>query len=521
MLNNKASIKPVFPEPLQSCKTSHIKIKRSFLLALGGTAAGLSYLFMQPWLSWFCLVPLFLVLDETKLKQSFIYSLIYGAIAALILFYWIIPVAGRYSGRFTFHSLIFYAGAVFYFSLYFALFGSGYRFLHRYTESSIISGASVSGLYVLLEIIKLNLFPGMPWFHYNFAVTQSQNIWAIQWASLGGIYIIIFTIVLFNYLLSQYLIKKETNLYAIASAVIIIFFGGGFLLSINKIPGSKDKFNAVILNENISAETRWNDLTGDSLANVFFRLNEEAAKYKPEMIIWSESAIPWKFETDDDFVPKVLRITYWSRADHLLGILSTSMQDKRLVYNSAYLIKYDGRIIDRYDKTILLDFLEKPFNGGPLTVLPFINISRYNNILTGRKQKVIKSGKADIGVLICNESLSEKIYKNYIKEGADLFILMSNDSWFENTMLQVHHFYITRLYAVMMGRDVIVNSNRGVTGLIRANGEINALPLSNKARIFSCEADLHNAKTVYFRIQNFTIPFYLLLTFISVFKRRH
>jgi apolipoprotein N-acyltransferase len=522
MLNNKASkIKPVFPEPLQSCKASHIKIQRIILLALGGVATGLSCLFMLPWLPWFCMVPLFLVLEESKLKQSFIYSLIYGAIAALILFYWIIPVAGRYSGRFTFHSLFFYAGAVFYFSLYFALFGSVYRFLHTHTESSIISGVSVSGLYALLEIIKLSLFPGMPWFHYNLAVTQAQNIWAIQWAPLGGVYIIIFTIVLFNYLLSQYLIKKETNLSAIASAVIIIFYGGGFLLSLNKIQDSKDKFNAVILNENISAETRWNDLTGDSLANVFFRLNEEAAKYKPEMIIWSESAIPWKFETDDAFVPKVLSITYWSRADHLLGILSPSMRDKRLVYNSAYLIKYDGRITDRYDKTILLDFLEKPFNGGPLTILPFINISRYDNILTGRKQKVIKSGKADIGVLICNESLSGDIYINYIWEGADLFILMSNDSWFENTMLQAHHFYITRLYAVMMGRDIIVNSNRGITGLIRADGEVNSLPLSKRARIFSCAADLHYGKTVYFRIQNFTIPFYLLLTFISVFKRRH
>lgn len=442
-------------------------------------------------------------------------------LTALILFYWVIPVAARYSGRFTFLSVFFYGAAVIYFSLYFALFAVGYRLMNNRSKALILSGVSVSALYVLAESIRLSLFEGLPWFHYNLAVTQAQNKWAIQWASFGGIYLIIFAIVLFNYLLSQYMIKKEKVFIAAASALIISFYAGGYLLNLSKIPYYKDKFSAVIINENISAETRWNDQTGDSLVNVLFRLNEKAVRYNPDMITWSESAIPWKFEMDDDFVHKVLSITYRSKADHLLGILSPSLTDKRLVYNSAYLIKYDGRITDRYDKTILLDFLEKPFNSSPLPLLPFINISRYDNIISGRKQKVIRSGKAKVGVLICNESLSGNMYENYINNGADLLILMSNDAWFENTVLQMHHFYITRLYAVMMGRDIIVNSNRGITGIIHADGETNILSPSKTARVFNCEAGLKSGKTFYFRTQRFTIPFYLMLILISVFKRRH
>ncbi|MGE5499274.1 MAG: hypothetical protein ACM3Q2_14420, partial [Syntrophothermus sp.] len=166
-----------------------------FLTAAGGILTGLSYLFMLPYTAWFCLVPLFFILEGAKLKQSFFYSLAYGAIAAFILFYWVIPVAERYSGRFTLHSLLFYAGAILYYSLYSALFGSGYRFLHRYSCNSILSGVSVSGFYVLLEYLRLSLFQGMPWFHYNLAVTQAQNDWAIQWTSIGGLYIVIFIIV--------------------------------------------------------------------------------------------------------------------------------------------------------------------------------------------------------------------------------------------------------------------------------------------------------------------------------------
>ncbi|MGE5457978.1 MAG: apolipoprotein N-acyltransferase, partial [Methanococcaceae archaeon] len=479
------------------------------------------FLFMQFYLAWFCLILLFFILEETNLKQSVFYSFLYGIITAVILFYWVIPVASKYSGTFTFHSLLLYGAAVIYFSLYFGLFGIGYKLLQRSMNSLLLSGVSVSGFYVLIELTRMSLFPGLPWFHYNLAVTQAQNNWAIQWGSVGGIYIIIFIIVLFNYLLAQYLMKKERKLLIIAATVPLIFWGVGFLLNYTKVETGDNKFTAVLLNENISAETRWNDQTGDSLANVFFSLNKKAVEFDPDIIIWSETAIPWKFEPDDNFIPKVLSITCRIRADHLFGILSPSIPDDKQVYNSAYLIKRDGKIMDRYDKTILLDFLEKPFSNGALSVLPFVNISRYENVLSGRKQNVIKSGKAIIGVLICNESLCGEIYAKYINENANLFVSMSNDAWFENTMLQIHHFYITRLYAVMTGRDIIVNSNRGITGLIRSSGDIEALPHSESARTISCEANLYAGKTIYSGLKNLTIPFYLFLTFYPIFFRRH
>jgi len=490
------------------------------ILLIGGIVMGVSYLFLQFYLAWFCLIPLFYILDKANTKQSFLYGLLYGAISATILYYWIIPISTRYSGEFTFYSLLLYCAAIIYFSLYLAIFGIGYSFLRSRSKSLILTGVSISGLYVMLEIIKMHLLQGLPWFHCNLAVTQAQNNLIIQWASVGGLYIIIFFIVFFNYLLTQFLFRKKLILLKIATGVIIIFLLGGFFLSITSDETVNNKFNTVLLNENIPAETRWNDSTGDSLANLFFKLNEDAVKYDPDLIIWSETAIPWKFEPDDEFIPKVLSITHRSKADHLLGIFSPSSQSDQIVYNSAYLIKNDGRITGRYDKTVLLDFLEKPFNSNLLSVLPFINTSRYDNILPGKSQQVLKSGKAQIGVLICNESLSEDVYARYIRAGANLLVLMSNDAWFENTPLQIHHFYMTRIGAVMTGRDVIVNSNRGMIGIIRGNGVIEVLAHSNKARILNCEAHLSSKTTIYSAIKDFTIPFYLLLTIFPIIIRR-
>jgi apolipoprotein N-acyltransferase len=488
------------------------------ILVFGGTIAGISYLFMQFYLAWICLIPLFYLFERSSAKQSFLYAILYGLVTSSLFFYWIFPVATRYSGQFTYFSLLCYLASVLYFTLYFAFWGIGYKILQKHSKNTILLGISISSYCTLVELVKMQIFPGLPWFHYNLAATQAQNLWIIQWASVGGFYIIIFAIVFFNYLLTQFLIRKEIVFLKIAVVGITVLLVGGYVLSIANDEDAEEKIKAVLLNENIPAETRWNDLTGDSLANIFFKLNKEAVKFDPDLIIWSESAIPWKFESDDEFIPKVLSITRRSKADHLLGILSPSIRNSQLVYNSAYLIKNDGRLADRYDKTILLDFLEKPFAGG---MIPFINTSRYDNVLPGKLRKVIKSGVANIGVMICNESLSEDIYVKYLKAQANLLVLMSNDAWFEGNPMQMHHFYITRIEAVMAGRDVIINSNRGIVGIIRGNGKIEAFQQSNTARVIDCEANLYSKTTVYAEIKNLIIPFYLLLTIFSIIKKRH
>ena len=491
------------------------------ILSMGGILTGISLLFLQFYLAWFCFVPLFYILEKANTKQSFFFGLTFGIITSSILFYWVFQVTARYSGGFTIYSLLLYIAAIIYFSLYFALLGIGYRYLVSRSGNLVLAGLSIAAFYTLLEYIKMHLYQGMPWFRVNLAVAQAQSKWAIQWASLGGFYIVIFFIVCINYLLTQFLYKKDVFLFKAAIVVLVIFWGCGFLLSVTNNKIAENKFNTVLLNENISAETRWNNSTGDSLVNIFFRLNKQAVKYNPDLIIWSEAAIPWKFEPDDEFIPEVLKITHRSKADHLLGIFSPSSENDKYVYNAAYLIKNDGRITGRYDKSILLDFLEKPFNSALLSMLPFANTGRYDKILPGRSKHLISTGRARIGVLICNESVFEEKYITYIKEGANLLVLMSNDSWFENTPLRMLHFYYTRIEAVMMGRDVVVNSNRGVTGIIRAGGDIRVFPCSSKARIVNCEAHLFSGRTVYSNIKGFTIPSYLLIIIFSNIKRKH
>ncbi len=486
------------------------------LLAGSGILTGLSYLLLQPYVAWCCLIPLFVVLDGRQARGAILSGALYGAVTALILYSWIVPVATRYSGVFTLHSVLLYGGSVVYFSLYTAAFGFGYAALRRRTENAILFGISISALFTLLEIIRMHVLQGSPWFHYSLALTQAREPWILQWAGVGGSPLIVFAMVLVNCCVAKWLRTKDGLLVRAAVAVMAVCFLGGALLAATRNADGGAPYSVALLNDNIPAEMRWDDRSGDSLAAVLFRMNDEAARQDPDLIVWSETAIPWTLKPDDEFIPAILNITRRSQADHLVGIWSASPQNSRLVYNSAYLVTPSGSVSDRYDKMLLLDFLERPFGGATGALLPFLNTSRYDNILPGSSRRVIASGRAQLGVLICNEGLSEEMYAKYVQEGATLLVLMSNDAWFEGTPLQLHHFYAAALHAVMCGRDLVVNSNRGIPGIVRATGAVEAFQPSNVARVVKCEARPSSRTTVYSHLRDLTVPLYVLLLCMSL-----
>jgi apolipoprotein N-acyltransferase len=98
----------------------------------------------------------------------------------------------------------------------------------------------------------------------------------------------------------------------------------------------------------------------------------------PDIIVWSETALPWTFRTDDDLLTRVLQITYPANAGHILGILSEADDDPSKVYNSVYYIEPDGRVTSRYDKVDLLSFIEKPLLD-PSFRVPFLSEGIHHN----------------------------------------------------------------------------------------------------------------------------------------------
>jgi apolipoprotein N-acyltransferase len=473
------------------------RFKNCLLALLSGIMLGASVNYLLFWLAWISLIPLFIALEGEKPGESFITGLFTGIASGAVCFQWMYPVTQRYTGAQTPAGIFLIALC----AIYFSLFTGGFAYLYNFIAQRFSPKGKYNlvkyvltacSLWIIFEWVRMKISIGMPWFLCDLSVTQTKCNYLIQLSPLTGALGISAVIVSINYLFFSAFQKRSIKLVCYALGLLGLNFVIGYIAVNFYSPEDVYSKKVVIISENIKAETRWSDKTGDSLAAIFFRLNSKAASLKPDLIVWSESALPWTFSYDDALIHKALSITYESKASHLVGMLTESTSEKGKVYNSAYSIDYDGKVTSRYDKKELLKFLEEPLfeNSAVSVMLPFFANTGYKNALRGDRRVPVSTPAGSAGILLCSESLSPTATLEYAENGGVGFLVnMSNDAWFENTELTDLHFYCCRLRAVENRKDIIINSNRGSSGFIDSKGEI--LIKRNSDKPFTLSADIH------------------------------
>ena len=478
------------------------------LVIVSGILSGLSVYHMNPWLIWVALIPLFVVLPAQSIKRSIFYGLLFGIAKGGILLHWIVMGTARFSGTETLLGIPLFLIVILYYALYPILFTLIYSKLILREKNKnvpvIIQIFLASFLWISVEWLQMNLLMGIPWVKDTIAFSQLRSLYGIQLASITGQWGISFIVIAANLLFALAIKNKKRNYFVFGFTIIILFYMSGFAIYTLNDNTEGEKIKAAIIQENIKAETRWDESNGDALAKRFFDLNREAASWNPDLIIWSETALPWTFRADDDLVKIVLEITKHTQAGHILGILSESEKYPDKVYNSAYYIQPDGAISSRYDKVNLLSFIESPLISEDFKI-PFLSEGMFSNILKGSSYKPLSSDFGKLGTLICNESLTPYEASKIISNGADLLINISNDAWLENTHLIDQHFYVARLRAIETGKDMLTNSNRGYGGHISGNGEIITQNISKEAHCTVSTVTLRQKTSFYYKCQDWFI----------------
>jgi apolipoprotein N-acyltransferase len=76
------------------------------------------------------------------------------------------------------------------------------------------------------------------------------------------------------------------------------------------------------------------------------------------------------------------------------------------------------------------------------------------------------------GVAICYESIYGRFYTEYVKNGANLMFIITNDGWWGNTPGYRQHLTYASLRAVETRRSIARSANTGISALINQRGEI-------------------------------------------------
>lgn len=464
-------------------------INKLILSLLSGCIIGFSMRFNSlAFLLWFGFIPLFLSLQDTKPKLALLLGLTSGLGCSLFMLNWIISTVSIYMGGGIGGSFLAFTIIALLYSSRFVIFTFLFSWMQfSNNKDSILRMILVAAIWTSLEYLNAITTTTFPWFTFHLGYTLVFLPKFIQLAEFAGVFGISFSIVLVNYIFFLFFNTKKKSYLISGFGILLIQFIFGWLLMANVSDGEKN-IKVSIIQENMPAQMRWEDTLTDSLVEYYYLAPlHEAANNNPNLILWSETAIPWKLFQDDNLVYEALNITWPSRAGHIIGMHSEVPNKPEKTYNSAFYIQPDGAITGRYDKMYPLTFLESPLYNGTKTgkwMLPFFTKSRLK-IEPGKRINLLKTPYGKVGISICNESLLGFHTRNSVNQGANFLMVMSNDAWFANTDFPYYHFTHTIIRAVENRRDVAVNSNRGYATIVDASGRIMRKNISDNPTVLN------------------------------------
>ena len=186
---------------------------------------------------------------------------------------------------------------------------------------------------------------------------------------------------------------------------------------------------------------------------------------------------------------------------------STEIQEGVWVnsYNSALQI-IPNQEVEVYHKAKLVPGVEifpyirylKPILGDAM--LDFGGANSSLGIDKERKVFSNRFNKAKMAPIICYESIYGEYVTDYVKNGANLLAIMTNDSWWDNTEGHKQLLSYARLRAIETRREIVRAANSGISAHINARGDILQDTFYDDRTALLVKANLLEEKSIYTKI---------------------
>jgi apolipoprotein N-acyltransferase len=431
-------------------------------------------------LAWIALVPLLIALQEKTLRPAFFLSLLTGTGFWMGHCYWVNVVPGVTWTDFTLCGL--YLGS------YVGLFAVVVGFVSRHTRLPLL--LTTPAVWVAVEYLRAHAgFLGVPWALLGHS--QYRNLSLIQLASLTGVYGISFVIVMVNVTVSECILAWAVGspqppaphrLTPWQSGTIT-----GAVLALSLIYGIQalaqssggETVSVTVVQGNIAQELKWKLEMQKLNLDTYVRLTHEARQQsQTSLMVWPETAVQGFLPQDLYVLSTFARLVHGINVPVLVGGSqrpTSGPKEWRTTHrlNSAFLIAPLRGIVRSYSKMHLLPFGEYlPYQD----VLPwparFTSIPDIANFLPGEDYTLFDLEGHRFGVLICWESLFPELARQFVNQGAEFLINMTNEAWFAETAAPYQFLMMNVFRAVENRVSVVRSANTGISGFIDPYGRI-------------------------------------------------
>ena len=396
-------------------------------------------------------------------------------------------------------------------------------------------------IWVAYAYLSENWFAGFPYGDIAYALYNFKPF--VQIADITGIWGISFLAILPQPFLGRYLsdwlngkserfipyVRKNIVFVALYLVLIIanLIYGG---VKISEWRGKEpDRVWDVVAVQHNHDSWKGGYTTYLHNFNNLRRLTLEAmAETDPDAVIWSETAfvpsIAWHtaysvegtgYEQTarlvDDFVsfavglgiPLITGNSEGVIADPSLPPILEDGSTNRMDYNTVILFD-DGEIKETYRKQHLVPFTEYfPYEEELPWLYNLLLANDYNWWLQGTEPVVFDSDGVKFSTPICFEDVFGYLSAEFVANGADLIVNMSNDNWSKRVPAEMQHAAMGSMRAIETRKSVIRGTNSGITCLITPEGTIHdeMEPFAMGWKLYHVPVYTHesNADTFYVR----------------------
>ncbi|HEY3988634.1 MAG TPA: apolipoprotein N-acyltransferase [Acidobacteriaceae bacterium] len=452
--------------------------------------------------AWFGAVPLLVALLASEegprpLWRGFFTGWVFGVLWYAINCYWIYQTMYLYGGLPAPVS----AGILLLFSvimgLYYGLFGWLIAFTRHATGGVRAPLFLTPFLWTAIDLLGAHLIK-VPWDQLGYSQIDNTALTAI--APWTGTYGVTFVLLAVNALFAAGFCLRKRQWW-IAGAVATVLLEAGLLWHPATSPTAA---TAVLLQENLSVQqdnmwigNEWDPKTGkyvdlwDVNTNRYVEWSERACTpyiagmpemqapvvipacddAKASLIVWPEAPSALT-EGDPRFRALMQRLTAATGAAAIVGNAAADVQGTHVdLYNAASVFAPDGALLGRYAKIHLVPWGE---------YVPFANFFSFAHGLTrnagrfthGWKRTVFRLNGHHYGIFICYESIFADEIRQFVVNGAEVLVNISDDGWYGDTSAPWQHLNMARMRAVENRRWLLRDTNTGVTAAIDPYGRI-------------------------------------------------
>ncbi|HKX83705.1 MAG TPA: apolipoprotein N-acyltransferase, partial [Pyrinomonadaceae bacterium] len=441
--------------------------KNSLLAIVSAILLVLAFPDFEWWfLAWIALVPLFCAIEREKDRpaRGLFLGWIWGAVFFFGTCWWLTFAPITYAGfpwPLAYLLMLLVAGIV---AIFPGLFGLILAVLiNRFGRIAILSAPFV---WVFTEFLRYWI-TGNNWNAIGYS--HAFGVFFLETAGLAGALGISFICVLISTCYTFFFIgmKRMASWLAIVPLLLILIDQTAEIFSWDHSePRSDSGVKVVAIQPNVPMSgltyEKWKTLRQKHVQLAESAINDQRSTIndQPTTVIFPESPMNFAYDEDAEFRSFLSAFAAKNNVNVLFNSAEPNQKDGKY-FNSAVLVDTHGQELAQYDKIYLLPFGESVPRPLQSIVPAFVGSFSY-----GTEYDLLPLGDAKAGVMICFESHFGELSREYVRNGADVLIEMTNDGYLGPTPVLRQHLANAVFRAVETNRPVLRVTNVGITAFI-------------------------------------------------------